>query len=189
MKVKFAALALVALFSMSAFADVQGSGSGAQSGSIAGSESNNAGNSQNITFTSPEKTTIHQTVDGTQTLKNTPSVSGPQLTTSNDTCMGSASGSANGPGFGIGFGKTYKDDNCVMLKNARELWNMGMKAAALARLCMDPDNRAALEITDFTCPQTKAAKDLADKRAAGAKSTEPTDPIVRRRIGLPVLAE
>jgi hypothetical protein len=38
------------------------------------------------------------------------------------------------------------------LKNSRELWNMGMKAAALARMCMDGPNREALEITGFKCP-------------------------------------
>lgn len=100
--------------------------------------------------------TMHQTF-GTQKIKNTPSVSGPPLTASNDTCMGSASGSANGPGFGISVGKTYTDDNCVMLKNSRELWNMGMKAASMALMCMDKNNREALEMTGFECPQTARA--------------------------------
>ena len=173
-----------------------------------GSESNsaatNAGNSQAITFTSPEKTTsnVNQTVSGstsqtqivqggtnstlhqtfgTQTIKNTPSVSASPLTSSNDTCMGSASGSANVPGIGLSFGKTYTDDNCVMLKNSRELWNMGMKAASMALMCMDKNNKAALEMTGFVCPQTEQAQ-------RAAKANEPTDPIVRRRLGLPELA-
>lgn len=97
---------------------------------------------------------VHQTF-GSQTIKNTPSVSGPNLTSSNDTCMGAASGSANVPGIGLSFGKTYTDDNCVMLKNSRELWNMGMKAASMALMCMDKNNRTALELTGFTCPQSQ----------------------------------
>ena len=187
MKMKIAFLAL-SLMSASAFAgDLTGAGS--QSGSIAGSQSSNNGSNINFDGTViPKDTTVHQTVDGTQTLKNTPSVSGPSLTTSNDTCMGSASGSANGPGFGLSFGKTYKDENCIMLKNSRELWNMGMKAAAMARLCMDPDNKAALEMTDFKCPQTVAAEKKAATNNQVAQS-EPTDPIVRRRMGLPALAQ
>jgi hypothetical protein len=72
--------------------------------------------------------------------------------------MGSLSGSLSVAGFGGSMGSTYKDVNCVMLKNARELWNMGMRGAALARMCMDPENRQALEITGFTCPQTDEAK-------------------------------
>ena len=101
-------------------------------------------------FTSPEN--IHQTIDGTQTIRNTPSVSGPMLTTSNDTCMGSTSGSFNIAGLGLGGGSTYVDENCKRLKNSRELWNMGMKAASLALMCNDPANREALEVTGFACP-------------------------------------
>jgi len=133
----------------------------------------NAGNAQSITFTSPEVSTsnVNSTVNGrqeqvvsggtnstvrqefgSQTIRNTPSVSGQALVSSNDTCMGSASGSVNGPGFGLSLGKTYTDANCVLLKNSRELWNMGMKAAAMALMCKDPDNRDALEVTGYTCP-------------------------------------
>lgn len=94
----------------------------------------------------------------TQTIKNTPSVAGPNLTTSNDTCMGSASGGAGVPGIGLSFGTTLTDENCKMLKNARELWNMGLKAAAIARMCMDDDNRSAMEQTGVQCPPKKEEK-------------------------------
>lgn len=113
------------------------------------------GGTTNSTHLSGE-TTQRIEYSGTQTIKNVPSVQGPPLTTSNDTCMGSSSGSINGPGFGIGLGSTWTDRNCVMLKNARELWNMGMKAAAMALFCTDSNNRMALEITGFVCPQTAA---------------------------------
>lgn len=93
-----------------------------------------------------------------QKIRNTPSVNGPPLTSSNDTCMGSASGSVNVPGFGVGLGKTYTDTNCVRLKNSRELWNMGMKAAALALMCKDEENREALEVTGYQCPTAPAKK-------------------------------
>jgi hypothetical protein len=141
---------------------------------------------QNVTGTQTQivqggtNSTVHQTF-GTQTIKNTPSVSGAPLTSSNDTCMGSASGSANVPGIGLSFGKTYTDDNCVMLKNSRELWNMGMKAASMALMCMDKNNRTALELTGFTCPQN-------EKRATTTKLGEETDPYIRARMGLPALS-
>jgi len=146
-------------------------------------------------------TDSHERIDyGTQIIRNTPSVSGPPLVSSNDTCMGSASGSANIPGFGLSVGKTYTDANCVMLKNARELWNMGMKGAAMARMCMDAENREALEMTGFTCPQTLRARGQAYNAGATTTTVVTTpaapaadssvytgnDPIVRRRLGLPV---
>lgn len=119
-------------------------------------------------------------------IRNTPSVNGPALTSSNDTCMGSTSGSANAPGIGIGFGTSWVDGNCKMLKNSRELWNMGFKAAALALMCNDGENREALEATGFECPQTAKQK-ASEKKAAAAQTEEYTDPIVRARLGLPAL--
>jgi len=100
----------------------------------------------------------------TQTIKNTPSIGLAALASSNDTCMGSISGGGSGPGFSIGLGSTYKDDNCVMLKNSRELWNMGMKGAAMALMCTDKNNAEALELSGYMCPQKKKA---AEKQAAG----------------------
>lgn len=144
------------------------------------SEASNSGNTQSIIFTSPGESTTtvrheggtRQEVvsSGTARIKNVPSVGGPSLASSNDTCMGSVSGSLNVAGFGGSLGKTYKDDNCVMLKNSRELWNMGMRAAALARMCMDADNRDALEMTGFKCPQTEKAE-----RAAASSQVRPQE--------------
>ena len=124
-----------------------------------------------------------------QVIKNTPSVNGPNLTTSNDTCMGSTSGSVNIAGLGIGGGTSWVDGNCKMLKNSREMWNMGMKAAALALMCTDSANMEALELTGFVCPQTAAKAKAAEAKAAPAKvsaADQPqyTDPIVRARLGL-----
>lgn len=100
---------------------------------------------------------------GEYTIKNVPSVSGPPLTTSNDTCMGSTSASANGAGFGFSVGSTWTDDHCKRLKMSRELWNKGMKAASLAMDCMDAGAREALEITGTKCPQSMTVE---ERRAA-----------------------
>lgn len=82
----------------------------------------------------------------------------PALSAGFDTCMGSTSGAVSSSVIGIAIGKTYIDENCKTLKNARELWNMGQQAAALARMCMDPDNREAMEATGFVCPARKEKK-------------------------------
>lgn len=131
------------------------------------STANNSGvnGNNNTTFTSPSDVTQSIQYSGSQTIKNTPSVNGPPLTTSNDTCMGSTSGSVNIAGFGIGGGSTWTDKNCTRLKNSRELWNMGMKAASLALMCNDPENRYALEVTGFTCPPRSDAKKMSSPSA------------------------
>lgn len=89
-------------------------------------------------------------------IKNTPSMFGPALVSSNDTCMGSTSGSLATPGLGVSFGSTWVDDNCKMLKNSQALWNMGFKAASVALMCNDEKIKAALELTGYTCPVKKA---------------------------------
>ena len=75
-----------------------------------------------------------------------------QLVASNDTCMGSAGGSGSTSVISLAFSKTYVDKNCVMLKNSREMWNMGFTGAALARMCADKDNRKAFEQGGIDCP-------------------------------------
>ena len=173
MKKVILAIAL-GVFAAGAFAQsassLLSSKSSASTSSSSQAASVNAGNAQSVTFTSPADTTQSIDYSGTYTIKNTPSVNGPNLTTSNDTCMGSTSGSFNIAGLGIGGGTSWTDKNCLMLKNSRELWNMGMKAAALARMCMDDDNRKALELTGFECPQSK--KDH-DKSADATTTVEP----------------
>lgn len=129
---------------------------------------------------------------GDYTIKNVPSVNGPPLTTSNDTCMGSTSGSANGPGFGIGFGTTWTDEHCKDLKTSRELWNKGMKAASLAIDCMNPRAKLALEVTGTKCPQSMTLEERqaafgAQASAEGAVPSTSTTVAAMKRPDEPIL--
>lgn len=166
-------LLLATLLTLSAGAMAQTANNSATSSTTTSAQ----GNNQNVIFTSPPTSTSNsnltsqqnivnsgatqQGVDysGSYTIKNVPSVSGPNLTTSNDTCMGSSSASANGPGIGLSFGTTWTDEHCKRLKMSRELWNKGMKAASLAMDCMDPQAAAALEMTGSKCPQSMTAEE------------------------------
>lgn len=183
MKKVIAILALMA--SATAFAQTSTANTTVETNSQAISGSSNDGNSQTIVFEAQDNTEATREAGAadisvalinaaaardiagtTAVIRNTPSVNGSPLVSSNDTCMGSASGAVNGPGFGVALGKTYTDDNCVMLKNSRELWNMGMKAASLALMCNDSKNKEALELTGFECPQTTKAKQAAAPQAS-----------------------
>jgi len=89
-------------------------------------------------------------------------------TDSSDTCMGSSSTGVQLPIVGgLQFGSSWTDKNCMMIKNARELWNMGFKTAALARMCMDDRNREALESTGTPCPTRRPD-------SAGRQAESPT---------------
>lgn len=79
----------------------------------------------------------------------------PALTASEDTCMGSSSMGVQGMTFGLSTGSTWKDNDCVRRKNARELHNMGHKEVAIALLCQDDSIREAMEDAGETCPDAK----------------------------------
>jgi len=147
-------LLLAALLLVAPAAFAQTSSTSASGTALGNMQGNNQGVTQAIIFDSPASSTSNINYSGSQTIKNVPSVNGPNLTTSNDTCMGSSSAAANGPGIGLSFGTTWTDDQCKRLKMSRELWNKGMKAASLAMDCMDPAAMAALEMTGTRCPQS-----------------------------------
>lgn len=98
---------------------------------------------------------IHTNTPDDIKIRNTPSMNAPPLVTSNDTCVVSASGAVSLPGFGFSLGSGDPEENCVMLKNARELWNMGFRAAGIALMCTNEDNRYALEVTGYSCPTNR----------------------------------
>jgi len=93
----------------------------------------------------------------------------PAIISSNDTCMGSTSIGGAAVSFGFSAGTTWTDDNCVMLKNSREMWNMGFKGAALARLCMDKLNKEAFEATGINCPLRRESSTV--ERSTNANNT------------------
>jgi hypothetical protein len=118
--------------------------------SIANPNATGIGNTQSINIGGGGAGDV--TYHGSYTVQNVPSVNAPNLTSGLDTCMGSTSGSFNIAGLGFGGGTTFVDDNCKRLKLARELWNFGMKAGAIAMLCNDDEVRQALADTGFACP-------------------------------------
>jgi hypothetical protein len=78
---------------------------------------------------------------------NAASAIAPQLVAGLDTCMGSSSIGGQGMSFGVSVGTTWKDEDCRRIKDARELWNMGNHAAAMALLCTDDDTRYAIAVS------------------------------------------
>ena len=84
--------------------------------------------------------TTNSTVPADQTVKNVPSVFAPGLTAAGlETCLGSVSGGGALVGTGFSFGTTIPDPGCAARLDARTLWSMGLKKAAVARLCLNGD--------------------------------------------------
>lgn len=93
-----------------------------------------------ITINNPAETRATVRSEGTTTVRTAPSMVAPGLTAAGlETCLGSASGTVSAVGFGIGGGSTYKDEDCTARLDSRTLFAMGLKGAAVARLCQRPD--------------------------------------------------
>jgi hypothetical protein len=54
--------------------------------------------------------------------------------------------------FGISMGGTMRDMNCERIKLAKNLFDMGMKVAAVATLCQDERVFAAMMAAGTPCP-------------------------------------
>ena len=84
--------------------------------------------------------TSNSTVPADQTVKNVPSVFAPGLAAAGlETCLGSVSGGGAFLGTGLSFGTSIPDSGCAARLDARTLWSMGLKKAAVARLCLNGD--------------------------------------------------
>jgi hypothetical protein len=95
-------------------------------------------------------------VPADQTVKNVPSVVAPGLAAAGlETCLGSVSGGGAVLGTGLSFGTTIPDPGCAARLDARTLWSMGLKKAAVARLCLNPEvYRAMPEVCRVYLPQS-----------------------------------
>jgi len=116
---------------------------------VAGSASNSqAISGQGGTGVGVAAITTNSTVPADQTVKNVPGVVAPGLAAAGlETCLGSVSGGGAFVGTGFSFGTTIPDPGCAARLDARTLWSFGLKKAAVARLCLNPDiNRAMPEV-------------------------------------------
>ena len=70
----------------------------------------------------------------------------------NDLCAVGVSGAAQTQILGIAIGSTFRDKNCERLKLAKNLYDMGMKVAAVATLCQDERVFVAMMNAGTPCP-------------------------------------
>ena len=104
-------------------------------------------------------------------LKSPPaSAISPTINTSNsDLCTFGVAGAVQTQILGISTGTQITDDNCEMLKNAKTLYDMGMKVAAVSIMCQDQRVFDAMMNAGTPCPydgligaEAKAAWEVAD---------------------------
>jgi len=104
--------------------------------------------------TSTNTTTTTSNTTSESTIKSPPPTAVAPAVTSinNDVCAVVASGAVQTQIFGISMGGTFRDMNCERIKLAKNLFDMGMKVAAVATLCQDERVFAAMMAAGTPCP-------------------------------------
>lgn len=97
---------------------------------------------------------VTSNTDSTTTVKSPPpSAISPSINSTNsDLCTVGVSGAVQTQILGISAGKTVRDMNCEKLKNAKTLYDMGMKVAAVSVMCQDERVFEAMMNAGTPCP-------------------------------------
>jgi hypothetical protein len=107
--------------------------------------------------------TTHSTTDSTVTTNGSmtttikqppPSAISPSFSSGNnsDLCTIGVAGAVQTQILGISAGTTFTEENCIRLKNAKTLYDMGMKVAAVSTMCQDPKVFDAMLHAGTPCP-------------------------------------
>jgi len=113
----------------------------------------------NIAWAEPivTESTSTVTTNGSQTTtvkSPPPSAIAPQFSAGNnsDLCTIGATGAVQTQILGISVGSTFTEENCIRLKNAKTLYDMGMKVAAVSVMCQDKKVFDAMMHAGTPCP-------------------------------------
>ena len=130
-------------------------GGGNANSSVVANPSSASSLTINSTTPANTTTTATETINTNTSLKNVPTAFAPGLAAAGlETCLGSVSGGGSALGWGASFGTTIPDPGCAARLDARTLWSMGLKKAAVARLCLMSDvYRSMPDICAMYLPQ------------------------------------
>jgi len=115
------------------------------------------------------RTDTNSTVTSNGSMETTinsppPSAISPNLSTgTGDLCTISASASIQTQILGFSAGKVFTEKNCVRLKNAKTLYDMGLKVAAISVMCEEESGviRKSLKNAGTPCPHAGLIGDAA----------------------------
>lgn len=104
---------------------------------------------------SKTESTVTTNGNMTTTVKSPPpSAITPTINTSNsDLCTFGVAGAVQTQILGFSAGTQITDENCEMLKNAKTLYDMGMKVAAVSVMCQDKRIFDAMMNAGTPCPK------------------------------------
>tara|TARA_R110002153_G_scaffold26009_2_gene81951 strand:- start:95 stop:655 length:561 start_codon:yes stop_codon:yes gene_type:complete len=111
-------------------------------------------NAETIVTDSTSDSSIDSTITSTTKLTSPPpSAITPQINVSNsDLCTVGIAGAVQTQILGISMGTVYTEENCIRLKLSKQLYNLGMRVAAVSALCADRSVFLAMKNSGTPCP-------------------------------------
>jgi hypothetical protein len=111
-------------------------------------------NTEDTTLYTDSKSDSYVRTDSNTTVNSPPpSAVAPSINSSNsDLCTVGVSGAVQTQILGLSAGKTVRDMNCEKLKNAKTMYDMGMKVAAVSVMCQDHRVFDAMMDAGTPCP-------------------------------------
>ena len=108
-----------------------------------------------VTESTSNSTSTTNAFSRTETTVKTPppTAVAPAITSiNNDLCTVGASGAVQTQILGMSFGATTRDMNCERIKLSKNLFDMGMKVAAVSLMCQDERVFSAMMNAGTPCP-------------------------------------
>lgn len=119
---------------------------------------------QTVVTESTTNSTVTTNGEMETTVKSPPpSAISPQLgaNSNSDLCTIGVAGAVQTQILGISAGTTFTEENCLRLKNAKTLYDMGMKVAAVSVMCQDEKVFDAMMMAGTPCPYNGQIGDAA----------------------------
>lgn len=134
-----------------------------------------------VTDSTSNSTTTSTSKSETTVKSPPPTAVAPAVTTiNNDVCATASSGAVQTQILGVSVGGTTRDLNCERIKLSKNLYDMGMKVAAVATLCQDERVFQAMIDAGTPCPVMgkigEQAKEIWVARGRIKKEDQAPDP-------------
>jgi hypothetical protein len=115
---------------------------------------NSTSNNTNTSTSQNKNENVNRNENTTKIEQPPPTAIAPSMMSggNNDLCTTGTSGAVQTQILGVSSGGTIRDKNCERLKNAKTLYDMGMKVAAVATLCQDRRVFDAMWNAGTPCP-------------------------------------
>jgi hypothetical protein len=158
---------LLLLFSVAVYAD------NSQEGSLNTFHGDNSITNSNNTTTDTSTSNTYNGAGSSSEIPVGSAISPSYMSNGQDTCLKGSGGSLQTVGVGISSGNYEVDPNCDRRRDAKLLSDLGMKVAAVSRMCESLEVWKAMLMSGTPCPILQNSRLVAGKRAYLALKMQP----------------